>query len=663
MMPVSTMFEKSIIVSAHPDDEVLWFSSILDKVNEVVVCFLGIESFPWWGVGRRKSLPEHPIKNISCLNMDESEIFFNGADWQNPVVTDYGLEIVDKNMSERIEKYKNNFNELKQRLEKKLDGYRNVFTHNPWGEYGNEEHVQVYRVIKGWQDKMSFNLWYSNYVSNKSLKLMVSHLDRFRFEYVAFETNKSLACDIKEIYTKNKCWTWYDDWEWFDEESFIKETVIPKEEQRLGRLFPTNFIKVGVPLAQPPHAPSHYSVITRTMKKSARKVFRQLGLEITRYTPNPLERVVSLTLEKPSRGEVLLSWLLEPFVLKPDEPMLNSHTQYWECAQIARTFLNLGYSVDVIDSRNRTYCPKKQYSFFIGHRINFVRLAGLLKEGCIKIAHLDTAHWIFNNHATYRRKFELQQRRGVTITESHRMIEHNLAIENADYAVAYGNQFTSGTYCYAKTPLFQIPISTCALFPWPETKDYGACRSSFLWFGSRGFVHKGLDLVLEAFADLPDHHLYVCGPIRKEKDFIKAFYKELYQMPNIHSVGWVDVNSPEFLEIAYKCVGIVYPSCCEGQAGSVTTSMHAGLIPLISYESGVDVDDFGVVLKDNSINTIKSTVQMVSSLSREQLEQMARKAWECARTTYTRETFGEEYRRIVLNLMGKIEGDESRKSS
>ena len=59
--------------------------------------------------------------------------------------------------------------------------------------------------------------------------------------------------------------------------------------------------------------------------------------------------------------------------------------------------------------------------------------------------------------------------------------------------------------------------------------------------------------------------------------------------------------------------------------------LHAGLIPIISYESGIDVEDFGVILKDNSIKTIKNTVQMISSLPGEQLQPMARKAWEFAR--------------------------------
>ena len=171
-----------------------------------------------------------------------------------------------------------------------------------------------------------------------------------------------------------------------------------------------------------------------------------------------------------------------------------------------------------------------------------------------------------------------------------------------------------------------------------------------MWLGSSGCVHKGLDLVLESFVELPDCHLYICGPIEREKDFQSAYHKELYETKNIHTIGWVDVTSSEFIEIAGKCVGVVYPSCSEGGGGSVIQCMHAGLIPIVSYESSVDVGDFGVILKDCSISEIKNSIRMISSLPAEELRRMSRMAWEFARANHTRERFAEEYQRIVKKI-------------
>ena len=75
-------------------------------------------------------------------------------------------------------------------------------------------------------------------------------------------------------------------------------------------------------------------------------------------------------------------------------------------------------------------------------------------------------------------------------------------------------------------------------YPWPEAKDFEACRTRFLWLGSRGMVFKGLDLVLDAFVQMPEYHLTVCGPVAKEKDFEQVYYQELYHTSNIHTYGW-----------------------------------------------------------------------------------------------------------------------------
>jgi glycosyltransferase involved in cell wall biosynthesis len=385
------------------------------------------------------------------------------------------------------------------------------------------------------------------------------------------------------------------------------------------------------------------------LKKIIKQVAMKLGIEISRTD----RRIISLKPNKKGLGNVLLSYIIDPFLLKKDEPLSNSHTNYWEALQIAKTFLGLGYCVDVINYGNKTFIPQKKYSFFVSSRTNFQRIAQLLNKDCVKIAHLDTAHWLFNSSAEYRRCLDLQKRKGVTLA-SFRPVDHNWAIEYADCATILGNNFTISTYHYAQKPIFPVPVPTCTVYPCPENKNYETCRNHFLWLGNLGLVHKGLDLVLEAFAEMPDYHLSVCGPIQKEKDFEKAFYKELYQTPTIHTVGWVDVSSPKFLEIANKCVGLIYPSCSEGQSGAVVTCLQAGLIPIISYESGVDVHDFGIILKDCSINEIKRSIQMVSKLPAEELKQMARKAWEYARANHTREKYAKEYQKTVEKIINNF---------
>jgi hypothetical protein len=361
-------------------------------------------------------------------------------------------------------------------------------------------------------------------------------------------------------------------------------------------------------------------------------------------------QVASLTPEKSPVGDVLLSYRIEAFLLKPGESVPNSHTNYWESLQIARTFVDLGYSVDVISFLNWGFELRKDYSIVIDARRNLERLAPGLDPRCIKMMHLDTSHILFHNAAEARRLLELQQRRGVTLAPA-RFEMPNLGMEVADCATTPGNDVTIGTYRYAGKPIFRVPLPAAITCPWPARKDFEGCRRRFVWFGSGGLVHKGLDLTLEVFAGMPDYHLTVCGPIEEEEAFVRAYRKELYHTPNITTMGWVDVESPRFTDITDRAIGLVYPSCSEGAAAAVITCMHAGLIPLASQESGVDLDDFGAILKTCSLDEIRDTVRAVSDLPSGELERRARRAWEFARANHTRERFAEEYRRTAERII------------
>src|SRR5262249_46162318 len=152
---------------------------------------------------------------------------------------------------------------------------------------------------------------------------------------------------------------------------------------------------------------------------------------------------------------------------------------------------------------------------------------------------IDTRHWLFSNMAELRRLEALQKRRGFVLPAKRTMMP-DFAIEHANYAVALGNESTLNTYRYCRKPIFRMTVSPLDVYPWQDDKDFATARRNYLWLGSHGFVHKGLDLVLEAFADMPDYQLTVCGPLHVEEDFQRAYHRELYETPNIHSIGRID---------------------------------------------------------------------------------------------------------------------------
>jgi hypothetical protein len=390
------------------------------------------------------------------------------------------------------------------------------------------------------------------------------------------------------------------------------------------------------------------------LKKLFVQTARAFGLDIGRYRPEFPPGCVSLLSDNTPKGNVLLSYILEPFQSRQGRAVSTSHTHHGESVLIAETWLRSGYSVDVIDYRNHEFIPQKHYDFFVSARTHLETIAARLNPGCVRIAHLDTSHYATNNHATYTRLLDLQRRRGLSLPGSARFVEPNHAIEHAQYGVVLGNEVTAATYRYANKPLFTLNVPAAVDIELPETKDFAACHNRFLWFGSSGMVHKGLDLTLEAFASMPEMHLTICGPVAAENDFQQLYRKELYETANIRTVGWVDVSSSEFARIAQQCVGVVYPSCAEGQAGSVVMCLRAGLLPLVSRETGISVGDFGVTLANASVEEICRAVRAVASLPTIELAARTHRAWEHAVSHHSRESYRRAYERIIQDIIADL---------
>lgn len=360
-------------------------------------------------------------------------------------------------------------------------------------------------------------------------------------------------------------------------------------------------------------------------------------------------RVVCLEPKGSARGRALFSYIIDPFLLAAEGELPYSHTHFWESWTMARCLVEQGFRVDAISWVDQSFQPEGAYDLVVDVRTNLERLAPELGDA-VKLLHIDTAHYTFHNPAQERRLRDLESRRGVRI-RPQKMLPENRAIETADLATVLGNRFTQETYAFAGKPMFRIPISVPFTYPWPAGKDFDAVRRRFLWFGSGGLVHKGLDLVLEAFAEMPGYHLTVCGPIRQERDFETAYWRELYETENIETLGWIDVGSEAFRELCRNTLGLVYPSCSEGGGSSVLTCMHGSLIPVVNRETSVDLaPERGILVAESSIAELQQAVQELASRPIEDLEATARAAWTFAREHHTKEHFLAGYREFAARL-------------
>lgn len=174
-------------------------------------------------------------------------------------------------------------------------------------------------------------------------------------------------------------------------------------------------------------------------------------------------------------------------------------------------------------------------------------------------------------------------------------------------------------------------------------------RNRFLWFGSDGFIHKGVDLLLDAMKMLPETQLDLYGINQSEVPLFNAL-----KSPNTHNCGRVNVQSSEFIERVVYCHNfMVFPSCSEGMSTSVATCMAHGVIPIISKETGFEPNPFITILEEISLETVLAAMKEAASLSSEEILQRRRGVYEYARKHYSLENFSASFNRIMDDILDK----------
>jgi glycosyltransferase involved in cell wall biosynthesis len=330
------------------------------------------------------------------------------------------------------------------------------------------------------------------------------------------------------------------------------------------------------------------------------------------------------------------------------------HSNNWESREITNILRGLGEEVVGIDWTDRETTPSGEFNLIFDIDENLARLAPHFPDGR-KLLHLTGSYAPFQNTAEEKRSESLFRRRGVRVKP--RRIIPNLdkieeSIKVADACSLIGNEFTLSTYPEEYQP--KISLVTVSASPaWikppegliPEEKE-------FLWFFGGGALHKGLDLVLEVFANNPNLTLNVVGGVREEDDFFEAYKKELTELANIHLYGHLNPLGPEFKEIASKCFCFIAPSCSESISTAAATCLQVGLYPIVSRETGVDLlPGKGIFLRTCSIPEIEAALKKVYILPEDKLRGDIAALQQAALTRYSRENFSKSMREFMLKQL------------
>lgn len=200
-------FTNSCIVACHPDDEIIFFGSMINKVSKIFVSLFGGKTQEETN-NFFKLVKAYPLKNIEFLYINQTYCW-GDVDWDTTHKNECGIELKSGLANS---KYYENYYILKTMYRHKLAGFKTVITHNPWGESEHAEHFQIFTIIEQLRDELNFDLYYTNYI-HCMYKTFMNFADNIINERniisspIEYPIDIKLCNDIKNIYQECNVWT------------------------------------------------------------------------------------------------------------------------------------------------------------------------------------------------------------------------------------------------------------------------------------------------------------------------------------------------------------------------------------------------------------------------------------------------------------------------
>lgn len=349
------------------------------------------------------------------------------------------------------------------------------------------------------------------------------------------------------------------------------------------------------------------------------------------------------------------------YIVHPFLNFTNTHTNGQIAISMAKVLSEQRYNVDVAQYNTLYPVNLNKYDLILGFGDKFDKF--LIRnqnndntKEIITIGLLTGASPYFSNMAELQRLNYFEKRNHQKLM-LHRQVGVTgglmdlRALQNLTCAICTGNDWTVRTWNMMIDNVYKI---TATGFSFITLKDIDRnieqAKKNFLWFSGAGMLHKGLDLCIEAFRNVPELHLYVAGVM--DSDF-ENFYKEDFLRPNIHYCGFVNVATDAYKELCEKCLFSIFPSSSEGGATSVLTTMFTGMIPVVTREASVDIEDWGIEIETIDVDYIIELVNNLSKMPSEELKERSNAAYEYAMANHTVERFQQDFRTIIERIIGE----------
>lgn len=339
--------------------------------------------------------------------------------------------------------------------------------------------------------------------------------------------------------------------------------------------------------------------------------------------------------------KTLISYVKEAFEMSSD--LATYHTNINSCHIIAEVFRELGYNVDIISWKDNFDFTYANYDvvFGLGAPLEDILGKRIKGEPPLVISFGTGCDHSFSDKASLKRGLEFYEKKGRFLMNSLRFSTESWILQHtlADWIIIHGDKFCVDTYRKENISSILAPV-----FFFHEVErsndSWQQASKNFLWIGSRSAIHKGLDLCLESFKQMPDVHLHICGEFVFEPEFMEIYHDELHNLGNVHLHGYQDIKSEEFKQILASCAFVIFPSASEGNSPSVITAMaNGGLIPVIPDSADVNIENYGIKIEHLSIEGVKTAIKAAQQLSIDEIRRQSQKILKSTREIHTFENF------------------------
>jgi hypothetical protein len=391
------------------------------------------------------------------------------------------------------------------------------------------------------------------------------------------------------------------------------------------------------------------------MKKFIKKFIPSDLWDIFKYVHKKFKKPIKNYFKTNFKENVLISYITYPF----KNGVNLGHTNTAEALEIAKVFHELGYKVDIVNYEYEGNLNYDKYSVVFGFGEPLEKSFYYRKHKILSIYYGTGMHVIHQNHATLKRIEEVYKKKGKWLLESGRIVDKAWSAQTSlvDSIITLGNDEVVNSYKqYFSREIYNIPVSYYKIFDSEQilkNKSFIDAKNHFLWFGSSGLIHKGLDLLLEVFKEMSDFQLHICGSIDNEPKFKNCYYEELYNTKNIHTYGYKNIQSKSFKDIISKCAFIIFPSCSEGEPSSVINVMVYGLIPIVTNTAGIRIKDFGIEIKELTSESIKESMIKAVNLSEDEIEKRSLKCSKDTINNHSIEKYSHELKKVLIEILRK----------